>query len=81
MHLLLGRQIADPVIIQDARPKRCIVVSISVDVTNDKGWWGCSRPRSKSAFPWLVVPWILFSSADLPEKHVDVIVFFLLRLW
>ena len=34
MHLLLGRQIADPVVIQDARPKRCIVVSISVDVTN-----------------------------------------------
>ena len=35
--LLLGREIADPVVIQDARPKRYIAVSISVDVTRDGG--------------------------------------------
>jgi hypothetical protein len=45
MHLLLGRQIADPVFIQDARRRRCIVVSISVDVTNYKGWWECSKKQ------------------------------------
>jgi hypothetical protein len=69
-------------VIQDGRRKRCIAVNISVDVRNDKGWWECSRPRSSEpALLWMVVQWMFLWSADITEKHVDVIGFFLLKLW
>ena len=83
--LLLGRQIADRVVvIQDVRPERCIAKHLrrtTRDGGSVLGQEAANRAPSISAFLWLVVQWTLFSSADIPEKHTDVTVFFLLMLW